>query len=84
MYINGIHFKDQIKEKFLFKLFRLALWKMVAYYINIDIGFQGVTISHVTLLCSQLLLYYTECFCNSISTLSTLRLASKHSGQVNI
>ena len=26
-----------------------------------DIGFGGVTIFHVTLLCSQYLLYYTEC-----------------------
>ena len=28
---------------------------------DLDIGFQGVTISHVTLSCSQKLLYYTEC-----------------------
>ena len=31
---------------------------------EVDIGFRGVTISYVTLLCSQYLLYYTECFCN--------------------
>ena len=29
--------------------------------LGCHIGFQGVTISHVTLLCSQYLLYYTEC-----------------------
>ena len=28
---------------------------------EVDIGFQGVTISHVTLSCSQYLLSYTEC-----------------------
>ena len=28
---------------------------------EVDIGFLGMTISHVTLLCSQHLLYYTEC-----------------------
>ena len=28
---------------------------------EVDIGFLGVTITHVTLLCSQYLLYYTEC-----------------------
>ena len=28
---------------------------------EVDIGFRGVTISHVTLSCSQYLLYYTEC-----------------------
>ena len=27
---------------------------------SVDIGFLGVTISHVTLSCSQYLLYYTE------------------------
>ena len=31
---------------------------------EVDIGFRGVTISYVTLSCSQYLLYYTECFCN--------------------
>ena len=29
---------------------------------EVDIGFLGVTISHVTLSCSQYLLYYTECY----------------------
>ena len=28
---------------------------------EVDIGFQGVTISHVTLLCNQYLLYHTKC-----------------------
>ena len=28
---------------------------------EVDIGFRGVTISHVTLSCSQYLLYYVEC-----------------------
>ena len=41
-----------------------------------DIGFLGMTISHVTLSCSQWLLYYTECWLN---TSSTLHLASKQS-----
>ena len=27
---------------------------------EVDIGFQGVTVSHVTLSCSQYLLYHTE------------------------
>ena len=29
---------------------------------EVNIGFRGVTISHVTLLCSQLLIFYTECY----------------------
>ena len=28
---------------------------------EVDIGFRGVTISHVTISCIQYLLYYTEC-----------------------
>ena len=30
-------------------------------FASVDIGFRGVTISHVTLSCSQNILYNTEC-----------------------
>ena len=48
---------------------------------EVDIGLQGVTISHVTLSRSQYLLYYTEC---DLNTPSTLRWFKNDPGQVNI
>ena len=35
---------------------------------EVDCSFQGVTITDVTLLCSQYLLYYTECELKTLST----------------
>ena len=46
---------------------------------EVDIGFRGVTISHVTLSCNQYLLYYTECQLNSSSTLRSVSNQSRSS-----